>query len=188
MNPKNFDEFDPKYIYEVPAGTPITFEEKGKGGEGESYFKSVHNAIVIRAPKRPPSVWGLKTGKFSEGAFLTIDKENMSSCLHVLEMKSKLTADTFDHALDQLKSAYLASLGIIGILRLPTPNNIKFYIAYSELALENSQIAYLKTPVGGEPPPALAAWRRSSVRLADGSNCQIIKGLRNGGSYNFGIV
>lgn len=188
MSPKNVKEFHPEYVFHIPAGQEIKFTENGKGGEGHTYFKSQNEAIVIKAPKQPPSVWALKTKNFSEGAFLTINNEGASTSLHILEMKSRVRLDDLEKALTQLKAAYLASLGIAGILRLPAPKTANFYIAYSEIAFQESSIAYIKTPVGGRPPRALAAWLSSCIEMPDGTTIKILKGERRQGDFDFGVV
>ena len=188
MTLKIIEEFFKEYVYQVPAGGEIKFTENGQGGEGSTFFQTTAHAVVIKAPKRPPSVWALKCRRFSEGSFLTVDLENKKTGLHILEMKSKLTGDELSSAIEQFKGMYLASLGVIGILNLPHPEKVQCYLAYKEIHLEKSQPIFLKTTVGGGAPPGISAWRNGKIPLPHGVTGTLITKTRIDGNAHFEVI
>ncbi|QRI92454.1 hypothetical protein JQN63_11450 [Delftia lacustris] len=188
MTLRSIEEFFKEYVYQVPVGGEIKFTENGLGGEGSTFFQTTAHAVVIKAPKRPPSVWALKCRRFSEGSFLTVDLETKKTGLHILEMKSKLTGDELSSVLEQFKGMYLASLGVIGILNLPHPDTVQCYLAYKELDLGKSQPIFLKTTVGGGVPAGISAWHNGKVRLPHGVTGSLIKKTRIDGNAHFEVT
>lgn len=176
------------YIHIIEAGQDINFVEKQTAGKGVARFVSTSSSLMIKAHDNPPLIWALNNRKCAEGAFLTYSIEKHSYTLHIVEMKSKLTASEFCKVLSQFEGMYLAALSILGAMKIDAPGDVRLYVAYKTDAFTESQPAFLKTLVGGELPKGLKEWITSATTLPHQVSATIVKGVRIGADCDFGAV
>ena len=188
----NLEEFfDSKYIFAIEKNKPIEIKEVKKDGAGLCTFKSTEDALVIKTADNTPPIWAFNNKKCAEGAFIIKKTDSDSYDLHILEMKSKLTATEFRKVIDQFKGMYLTAISMMAVKKIPYPQNIYLYIAYTINAIdtpENTSLITNKVLTGGSPNIARQVWRKKSVDLHHGISGILIEKQRIDGNADFGYV
>lgn len=163
------------FVYPIPPNEKIKIEEKSESGKGCCYFTSDSPVIFIKAKDRTPSIWSLSNNKRADGAFF-VKRSDISSELHIIEMKSTLNHNDFLYVINQWKGMYLVSLAVLGILRVSPPSEVKVYVAYKQLA---GQLIFNKVLTGGGAAyEGSREWITEKVELHHGITAKIVKGQR----------
>lgn len=186
----NISLCDENFIYKNPHNQKIVFVESQKDGEGSSFFKSSKDSLVIKAKNKSPIVWAMKNKKCAEGAFLTQSEEKTT--LHILEMKSKVNLKDFEKVIEQISGMYLSALSIVGLMKIPYPDEVIVYLAYKENSIDglnSTEFISHKSLVGVAQKPELTIWKKELLRLPHGIQAKIIKKQRTEtGDVDFGQV
>ncbi len=180
---------DENFVKIIHPGDAINFFETDPAGEGVTTFRAPGEALQLRVHNKPPLVWALKNKKCADGAFLTYAEDTAEYTLHILEMKSKITADEISKVMEQFKGMYFSAISMMSVLRIPLPTHVRFYISYKQCALENSSPIMLKSLVGTKIKAGVEAWVRETVHLPFDIKGSLIKGIRaDGKNCDFGTI
>ncbi|MCY1204358.1 hypothetical protein D9M72_158840 [compost metagenome] len=178
------------YVAVVQENNKFSIVEKKQGGEGACYFEADHPVLLLRAKDQAPVVWSLSNRKCAEGAFV-VKRSDTEFELHIVEMKSKLTHSEFLKVIEQWRGMYLSALATLGVIRAQSPKKTFVYVAYkieTVSKVSSAQLVLSKVQVGGALLEGMMEWQAEKVALHHGVVAHIIKGKRDYGDIDFGLV
>lgn len=197
--------FNKELVSLVESNQSFYLKEREEEGAGFCYFVSDKKVLKLVANNKT-LLWCLNKLKRAEGSFIVLDDNMQPLSLHLIEMKMILKKKELSKAIEQIKGMYLISMSVMAFLGIKPPNEIKAYIAYSELKLsentDDNSIVGNKPLVGVKESvldacitdPVLEIWNKSEITLHHGKVAKLIKGQRtkdnksDNFNYDFGRV
>ncbi len=129
-------------------GTRVAVEEKAVGGEGKVTFEVGEGETALRfqltESGRFPCIDQKKT---ADGVILHFDRDRKLRALHLVELKSKVSASKWREIKAQLQGALHNAHALLGVLGLDCPQQIVCHTAYKQDALSQNPVL-LKSAMG----------------------------------------
>lgn len=157
----------------VATGDAVVIESDPNGA-GEVRFSSASTFLLVK-PAEISTKWIIES-KCADGAIIEFKNDGVH--IHIVELKSKLDTQKWDHAKKQILGMFLhvsALLGAIGIERF---KSVTAYVAYKEEAitafLQTNTIALKRRVGAGKPLVSGADWRAGTIALCDLEHVKVV--------------
>jgi len=150
--------------------TEVSIEEKqgdGRGGGVGTITLQVHSpCLCVRVPAEP--IRWLSTKSCGDSIIFEFNHNIVH--LHLLEMKSRITLNTWQKAKVQIHGAYLNALAMSGVLGIGDFGSVTVHIAYKEDSLHsnfNATPVVLKVGLGDHGSVDVGEWITRRVAIQD---------------------
>lgn len=159
----------------------VEISEKATGGAGTITFNVSLPYLAFRATDNNPPMHWLAASKCADGAFVLFDDEQAH--LHIVELKSKLTAKEWKKVKLQFEGMLLNAMAVAGVIELSHFSSVTCYIAYAEDAISveknASPVFYKNLPGTSAAAPEIAEWLAEQLTALDKFKMTLIKLKRN---------
>ena len=129
-------------------GTRVAVVERAVGGEGTVTFEVGEGETALRFKLTESGRFPcIKQKKAADGVILHFDRDQKLHALHLVELKSKVSANKWLEIKAQLQGALHNAHALLGVLGLDCPQQIVCHTAYKQDALSQNP-ALLKSAMG----------------------------------------
>lgn len=129
-------------------GTRVAVVEKALGGEGTVTFEVGEGETALRFKLTESGRFPcIDQKKAADGVILHFDRDRKLRALHLVELKSKVSAAKWLEIKAQLQGALHNAHALLGVLGLDCPQQIVCHTAYKQDALSQNP-ALLKSAMG----------------------------------------
>lgn len=148
----NVDLLDPNWVTSQESG-PVEVIERALGGAARVVFPFAHRFLHLKhLDDQPPLKWS-KNRRCADAAIII--EEGPELCLHVVELKSKLTTKTWLTVKQQLSGMIANATAMLAVTGGPQPKKIICHVSFTEDAVGTAATAdpiLLKLMVGAATP------------------------------------
>lgn len=153
----------------------VEIVEKTASGAGTITI-TVGQPCLVFQPGREPTKWLAHT-QCADGAFIVFEEDG--SHLHIVELKSRLTAAEWDHARKQMEGMLVNAMALKGVINIPDYTKVICYVAFKKDDILPSKTASpITLKVGVGLPFAVAGtegWLKGSITLLNKFVATVVK-------------
>ncbi|WP_043744462.1 hypothetical protein [Thauera sp. SWB20] len=148
-------------------GQQVEVVEKQHGGEGKVSFEVGEGEIALRFKLSENGRFPcIKQGKAADGVILHFGRDKSLRALHLVELKSKVSATQWRDVKLQLQGALHNAHALLGVLGLDCPERIVCHTAYKQDALsQNPALLKAQTGIRVEVSEDLADWFSGEIEI-----------------------
>jgi hypothetical protein len=146
-----------KVEYIAQSETKLDVAEAEEGGKGRVTFSLSSSCIRVRLPRQP--IKWLRNQRSADAIIIQTRGEAVH--LHLIELKSKMSASEWLKTKEQSDGAYLNALAIGALWKLPDFASVNLHVAYREDRLRSADVtapSVLKRGLGERLPVDVSDW------------------------------
>jgi hypothetical protein len=166
------------------AGGPMDVVETAEGGVAKVTFTSAGNCLYLKhLDDQPPLKW-TRNRRCADAAIIVQESDGL--CLHVVELKSKLTTKEWLKAQTQLEGMIANAIALLAVVDGPRPTHVVCHVSYITESIGSTATAdpiLLKIKIGGSHQIGdTTGWHEGQLKLFGYEDIQLRKIVRDEGT------